>query len=244
MTRVAYGVQYVRDGKVQIARASKEVILSAGSVGSPQVLMLSGIGPREHLAQLQIPVIQDLRVGHNLQDHIGLGGFAFHVNQDISLVQQRYENVPSVLKYAMLGDGPLTVLGGVEGLGFVKTKYANASIDLPDIEFHFVSGSTASDGGTQIWKAHGIKESFYKRVFEPIVNKDVWSVIPMLLRPNSRGIIKLRSSNPYDYPLIYPNYLTDPLDVATLIEGVKIGVALSRTKSFQRLPCLESSKFF
>jgi len=54
-------------------------------------------------------------VGHNLQDHIGLGGFAFHVNQDVSLVQQRYENVPSVLKYAMFGDGPLTVMGGVEG---------------------------------------------------------------------------------------------------------------------------------
>lgn len=67
------------------------------------------------MQQLKIPVLQDLKVGHNLQDHVGLGGFAFRVNQEISLVQMRYENVPSVLKYAMLGDGPLTVLGGVEG---------------------------------------------------------------------------------------------------------------------------------
>ncbi|KAK6636419.1 hypothetical protein RUM43_010080 [Polyplax serrata] len=234
MTKVAYGVEYVREGKVRVAKATKEVILSAGAVGSPQLLMLSGIGPREHLQQLKIPVFQDLKVGHNLQDHVGLGGLTFKVNQEISLVQMRYENVPSVLKYAMLGDGPLTVLGGVEGLAFIKTKFANKSEDFPDIEFHFVSGSTASDGGNQIRRAHGIKDSFYKKVFEPISNKDVWSVIPVLLRPRSRGIIKLRSRNPYDYPLIYPNYLTDPLDVATLIEGVKFGVALSRTKSFQR----------
>lgn len=122
----------------------------------------------------------------------------------------------------------------IPGLAFVNTKYANKSDDFPDIEFHFVSGSTASDGGTQIWRAHGIKDSFYRKVFQPISNKDVWSVIPVLLRPRSRGIIKLRSKNPYDYPLIYPNYLTDPLDINTLIEGAKIGMALSRTKAMQR----------
>lgn len=116
--------------------------------------------------------------------------------------------------------------------------------DFPDIEFHFVSGSTSSDGGNQIWRAHGIKELFYKKVFEPISNKDVWSVIPVLLRPRSKGVIKLRSKNPYDYPLIYPNYLTDPLDVATLVEGVKIGIALSRTKSFQRYKSHQKKFFF
>lgn len=119
-------------------------------------------------------------------------------------------------------------------MAFVKTKYANKTEDFPDIEFHFISGSTGSDGGIHIWRAHGLKESFYKRVFEPILNKDVWSAIPMLLRPRSKGVIKLRSKNPYDYPLIYPNYLTDPLDIATLVEGVKIVMALSRTKSLQR----------
>jgi glucose dehydrogenase (acceptor) len=179
-------------------------------------------------------VIQDLKVGHNLQDHIGLGGFTFMINQPVSLVQSRYENVPSVLKYAMFGDGPLTVLGGVEGLAFVSTKYVNASEDFPDIEFHFISGSTNSDGGRQIRKAHGITESFYNQVFNPINNMDSWSVIPVLLRPKSRGMIKLRSKNPFDYPLIYPNYFFDPYDMAVLVEGVKIGLAMSRTRSFQR----------
>jgi glucose dehydrogenase (acceptor) len=63
---------------------------------------------------------------------------------------------------------------------------------------------------------------------------DTWSVIPVLLRPKSRGMIKLRSKNPFDYPLIYPNYFFDPYDMAVLVEGVKIGLAMSRTRSFQR----------
>ncbi|XP_068086573.1 glucose dehydrogenase [FAD, quinone] [Anabrus simplex] len=234
VTKTAFGVEFVRDGKSHIVRARKEVILSGGSVNSPQLLMLSGVGPRDHLQSLNIPVIKDLCVGYNLQDHIGLGGFTFRINKPVSLVQSRYENVPSVLRYAMFGDGPLTVLGGVEGLAFVHTKYSNASLDWPDIEFHFVSGSTNSDGGRQIRKAHGITEAFYNAVFKPINNQDVWSAIPVLLRPKSRGVIKLRSKNPFDYPLIYPNYFHDPFDMATLIEGVKIAFAMSRTKAFQR----------
>lgn len=175
------------------------------------------------------------QVGHNLQDHIGLGGLAFMVNQKISIIENRLGNDwNTVLKYAVLGDGPLTVLGGVEGVGFVNTKYTNASLDFPDIELHFISGSTNSDGGRHIRKAHGLTKKFYDAVFGKINDKDTWSVIPMLLRPKSRGIIKLRSKNPFDHPLIYPNYFKEPGDMATLIEGVKISVALSRTRAFKR----------
>ncbi|XP_071448689.1 glucose dehydrogenase [FAD, quinone]-like [Hetaerina americana] len=230
----AYGVEFLRNGKLNVVRARKEIILSGGSVASPQLLMLSGVGPRAHLQEHGIPVISDLQVGKNLQDHIGLGGFTFMVDQPVSLVQSRYENVPAVLKYAMFGDGPLTVMGGVEGLAFVNTKYANTSIDFPDIEFHFISGSTQSDGGRQIRKAHGITDKLYDSVYRPINNLDTWSIIPVLLRPRSRGEILLRSRNPYDYPLIYPNYFSDPFDLATLVEGVKIVVALSQTKAFRK----------
>ncbi|KAJ8885278.1 hypothetical protein PR048_011475 [Dryococelus australis] len=234
LTKVAYGVEFFRDGKLHIVRARKEVILSGGTINTPQILMLSGVGPKENLIKLKIPVLQDLKVGHNLQDHIGLGGFTFLINSSISLVQSRYENVLSVLNYAMFGDGPLTVLGGVEGLAFLSTKYVNASHDYPDIEFHFISGSTNSDGGRQIRKAHGIREDFYRSVYEPINSQDVWSVFPVLLRPKSKGVIKLRSKNPFDYPLIYPNYFIHPSDMATLVEGVKMALAMSRTAAFQR----------
>lgn len=74
-------------------------------------------------------------------------------------------------------------MGGVEGLAFVNTKYANVSDDFPDIEFHFVSGSTNSDGGNQLRKAHGLTERFYETVYGALGNKDVWSIIPMLSRP-------------------------------------------------------------
>lgn len=233
-TKVAFGVEFIRDRRVHYVRASKEVIVSGGSVNSPQILMLSGIGPKAELAKHRIPLIKDLQVGENLQDHMGLGGLTFMVNQPVAIVENRIHDVSTVLQYAVFGDGPLTIPGGVEGLAFVNTKYANHSDDFPDIEFHFVSGSTNSDGGNQLRKAHGITDYFYEKVFAPINNKDVWSIIPMLLRPRSRGSIKLRSSNPLDYPLIYPNYFKDEFDLHTLREGVKIAVALSRTKSMQR----------
>ncbi|XP_022127846.2 glucose dehydrogenase [FAD, quinone]-like isoform X1 [Pieris rapae] len=233
-TKTAFGVEFVRNKMIYRIRAKKEVILSGGTINSAQLLLLSGIGPAEELAKHKIPLIQNLKVGRNLQDHIGLGGLAFTVNKPLSIVEHRLHTVSTLMQYAVLGEGPLTIMGGVEGLAFVNTKYVNASDEFPDIEFHFISGSTNSDGGGQIRKIHGLTEQFYKAVYGPINNMDVWSIIPMLLRPKSKGFIRLRSANPYDYPYIYPNYLTDELDVKTLIEGVKIAVAVSKTEAFQR----------
>lgn len=179
-------------------------------------------------------MIQDLSVGENLQDHIGVGGLTFMVNKEVSMVENRLHSINAVLQYAIWGTGPLTVLGGVEGLAFVNTKFANVSEDFPDIELHFVSGSTNSDGGRQLRKIHGLTQKFYDAVFGHINNKDVWSVLPMLLRPRSKGVIRLRSKNPFDHPYIYPNYFKDPHDMAVLVEGVKIVIALSRTRAFRQ----------
>ncbi|XP_070501930.1 glucose dehydrogenase [FAD, quinone] [Chironomus tepperi] len=234
ITKIAYGVEFVRDRKRHYVRAKKEVVLSGGTINSAQLLMLSGIGPKAELAKHRIPLIRDAPVGENMQDHVALAGLTFMVNQEVSVVEHRFHTMATVMEYAVLGQGPLTVMGGVEGLAFVNTKYVNASDDFPDIEFHFVSGSTNSDGGSQLRKIHGLTEAFYNKVFAPINNMDVWSIIPMLLRPRSKGSIKLRSSNPFDYPYIYPNYFKDDHDMKTLIEGVKIAVALSRTASMQR----------
>jgi choline dehydrogenase-like flavoprotein len=165
---------------------------------------------------------------------VALGGLTFTVDQEVSIVEGRFHTMATVMEYAVLGQGPLTIMGGVEGLAYVNTKYANATDDYPDIEFHFVSGSTNSDGGSQLRKIHGITEKFYNKVFAPINNMDVWSIIPMLLRPRSAGQLKLRSANPFDYPYIYPNYFKDDFDMKTLIEGVKIAVAVSRTQAMQR----------
>jgi len=156
------------------------------------------------------------------------------VNQEVSIVAKRYNNIQTLLKFALPRKGVLTSLGGVEAIAFINTKYANVSLDFPDIELHFFSGGINSDGGTQIRRMQGLTKQFYDAVYGDINDKDTWSVIPILLRPKSRGMIKLRSKDPFDHPLIYPNYFKEPEDIATLIEGVKIIVALSKTAAFKR----------
>lgn len=103
--------------------AKKEVILSAGAINSPQVLMLSGIGPREELNKHGIPVLKDLSVGKNLQDHVAMGGLTFLVNRPVSIVQDRFQAFPMTLQYVFNGKGPMTTLGGVEGYAFVNTHF-------------------------------------------------------------------------------------------------------------------------
>ena len=228
----AYGVEFFRDGRTLRVRANKEVIVSAGSINSPQLLMLSGIGPGEHLAEHGIPVVQNLSVGHNLQDHVFVGGITFSLNEEVSLVESRLYDIRHVLEYTICGAGPFTALGGVEGLAFINTKYANASDDFPDMQLHFASLGQSSSSVFR--KICGLKREYYDTVFGEFLEKDVWSVLPTLLRPKSKGIIKLRSSNPFDHPLIYPNYFEKPEDVATMVEGIKFAIDISRTTSFRR----------
>lgn len=129
--------------------------------------------------------------------------------------------------------GPMTTLGGVEGLGFVNTKYANASYGgtYPDIQFHMAPASINSDAGVRVKKILGITDRIYDRVYRPITNRDTWTILPLLLRPKSRGWIELRSKNPFQYPKVNANYFDDPADIATLVEGVKIALKVSIDKT-------------
>jgi choline dehydrogenase len=98
-TKRAYGVEFIREGKRQVVYARKEVILSAGAINSPQLLMLSGIGPQEHLREVGLPVIYNSPgVGQNLQDHVAVGGLVFLIDQPISIVMNRLVNVNSALR--------------------------------------------------------------------------------------------------------------------------------------------------
>ncbi|XP_071050377.1 glucose dehydrogenase [FAD, quinone]-like [Onthophagus taurus] len=231
-TKRAYGVEFWKGGKRHISLARKEVILSAGSINSPQILMLSGVGPREHLTDKGIPVISDLRVGENLQDHVAMGGLTFLVNKPIAIVQDRFEAFPMTMQYVTKSRGPMTTLGGVEGLGFVNTIYGNRS--WPDIQFHMAPASINSDNGARVKKSLGLKESLYNAVYKPIANKDTWTIMPLLLRPRSTGWVKLRSKNPFHYPMINANYFNDPFDVKVLVEGAKIAMNLSHAQAFKQ----------
>lgn len=232
-TKRAIGVEYIRDGKKSSVYAKREVILSAGAVGTPHLLMLSGIGPREHLEHFGIKVHHDSPgVGRNVQDHIAVGGLVFLIDHPISLVMNRLFNVNSAVRYSLSQDGPLTSNVGLETVGFISTKYANQSDDWPDIEFMLTSASTPSDDQAKV--AHGLTDEFYDHMYKDIRNRDVFGVFPMMLRPKSRGFIKLQSKNPLRYPLIYHNYLTHPDDIAVLREGVKASVAFGETHAMKR----------
>lgn len=234
-TKRAAGVQFIRNGKLQTAYATREVILAAGAIGSPHLMMLSGIGPGDELQRVGLPVVHHLPgVGQNLQDHIAVGGIAFLIDYPISVVMSRMVNVNTALRYAIGEEGPLTSSVGLEAVAFINTKYANSSDDWPDISFMMTSASVMSDGGSQVKEAHGLTQEFYDEVFGEVSNRDVFGVFPMMLRPKSRGFIKLASKNPLRYPLLYHNYLTHPDDVNVMREGVKAAIAMGETKAMKR----------
>lgn len=167
-------------------------------------------------------------------DHIAVGGILYLVDYPVSLILPRIMNLNSALRYAINGDGPLTSSVGLETVAFITTKYGNVSDDWPDMEFMLTSTSTISDGGTAAKTAHGLTQEFYDEFLGDITNRDAFGIFPMILRPKSRGYIKLRSKNPLQYPLLYHNYLTHPDDVRVLREGVKAGLAVGETTAMKR----------
>ncbi|KAG5900274.1 hypothetical protein JTB14_000801 [Gonioctena quinquepunctata] len=231
-TMRAFGVEFVRNGRKQVVMARKEVILSAGAINSPQIMMLSGIGPKYELVKHGIPVLKDLPVGENLQDHVGMGGLTFRVDKPVSIVQDRFQAFPMTMNYIINEKGPMTTLGGVEGLAFVNTNLGNRS--WPDIQFHMAPASINSDAGARVRKVLGITDELYNTVFKPIANQDVYTLMPLLLRPRSRGWVRLRNKSPFAAPLINANYFDDIFDIKTLVEGAKIAINISEAKAFKK----------
>ena len=231
----ATGVKFVRHGVHYEVQAVKEVILSAGAIASPQLLMLSGVGPAAHLRSLSIPVVADLPVGDNLQDHVALAGMVFQIDKPYSLILKEVATVPNMLNFFLRGKGPFTSTGAAEGLAWVNTKYAPVDKDWPDIEFHFIGGSPVSDMSYAVRHGSGIRDDVWNEYYEPLLNTHTWQVMPMLLRPQSKGTIRLASADPFDKPLIDPRYFGVEQDLKVLVEGVKIAIQLSRTQPFQEL---------
>lgn len=237
-TKHAYGVQFEKKGRIYNVQANKEVVLSAGAIGSPQILMLSGVGPADHLQSKGISVLANLSaVGQNMQDQVGLGGMIFRINEPFSVLADRYYNLPTFLNYTVHGSTPLSIKGGVEALAWVRTKYADPTKpDRPDMQLHFTGASDISDNGDYVRTGHGIRDDVWNKYFTPLLYTDTWSILPMALYPLSKGYLLLNSADPNDKPYIEPNYFTDPegLDIKIQIEAVKIALALSKTDGFQK----------
>lgn len=233
VTKVAYGIEFVRNRNRYIVKAKREIILSAGAINSPQLLMLSGVGPREHLQQMGIPVIKDLPVGFNLQDHVALGGLTFLVNESVSLRSDRVlRDEKSLYEFIKHHRSWASIPGGCEALGFIDL-YDPANPDgYPNLELLFISGTLASE--PTLKKNFGIRDDVYNYMYKSIENKDGYMIFPMVLRPKSKGRVQLRDSNPFHAPSIDLGYFSVPADLDILTQGVKIAIQLSKTKAFQK----------
>ncbi|CAG9861247.1 unnamed protein product [Phyllotreta striolata] len=218
----AVGVMYEKDGIVYTIKAKKEVIICAGAINSPQLLMLSGVGPQKHLKDLGVPVVKHLPgVGRNLKDHISFYGLNYKVDFDWNQTPLAY--LTSLDDFIREGRGPFSTLGGVEGLGLIRTNYSSYLPDAPDIEILFVRGYIGTDRETFTKEAFRLTDDVYDRSFRPLEGAPVWCLIPMLLHPMSTGEVKLRSGDPHDPPLIYGNYYSDKhgVDVKRMIAAIR-----------------------
>jgi choline dehydrogenase len=206
--RKATGVTYEHNGSNIEARATREIILCAGAIGSPQILMLSGVGPAGALSQHGIRVITDLPgVGQNLQDHLVVG-VVFECKQPVTLASA--ESLGNLARYLILGRGPLTSNIG-EALAFIRTREGLAA---PDIELilapaYFMEHGAANPPG------HG------------------FTIGVILLRPESRGSITLKGRDARAHPLIRPNYLSATNDIATLLAGMRAARKLAAAPALE-----------
>jgi 4-pyridoxate dehydrogenase len=205
----ATGVEFITRGDTLHAEASREVILCGGVFNSPQLLMLSGIGPANHLRQHGITPLVDLAVGQNLQDHLQARIRWSRVSPSPFQRLMRADRAATAMVRALLfGTGPATTLpNGLKA--FPKTK---SELDVPDLEFLFLAASLAAD----IW---------FPGVTAPF--QDMINANPVLLHPCSRGEVTLRSADPAQLVRVVNNFLAEPSDIATLREEYRIAQDLA-----------------
>jgi choline dehydrogenase len=211
----AVGVTFRREGRLCTARAAREVILCGGAVNSPQLLLLSGVGPQEHLTEFGIPVVHHLPgVGKSLQDHYSAPiklrcKLPITVN-DVMLSNAR--KLKAGLEYYVLHRGPLSMISSPAAL-FARTRPELASSDVK-ISISPFSAERPQDG---LHRFSGFTSIAYQ------------------LRPESRGEIKLKSSDPSDAPAVYPNYLATETDQRTIVAGLKLIRRILATPQMQVL---------
>ncbi|KAA3623924.1 MAG: choline dehydrogenase [Proteobacteria bacterium] len=213
----ARGIEYWREGARITARANVEVILSAGAIQSPQLLMLSGIGEPDELSQHGIDVIHpNPAVGKNLQDHLQIR-LINECNKKITTnddLRSLYRQFRMGIRYLLFRKGPLAI--GINQAGaFTSTGVDPDRPEDPDIQFHF--GALSSDmPGSPLHDFSGFTSSVCQ------------------LRPKSKGFIRLKSSRPEDTPEMHPNYLSTEVDRKTVVEALRIARRVSDSPSLRR----------
>jgi len=211
----ATGVVYRKDGRSVIARARHEVVISAGTVGSPRLLQLSGLGPAALLAGLGIPVVRNMQgVGENLQDHLGIRStyrtwWRLTVNDDMRMPHRR---LSAAIEYALLRTGPLTANPAFVG-AFVRLSPQSPE---PDTQLLFFP-----------WSSDRVDRGLHKF--------SGFTILANQLRPESRGHVRITSPDPSARPAIVANYLSADLDRRSTLSAVKFVRLLARTTALSQI---------
>ena len=214
----AYGVEYLKSGSTHKVYAKREVILSAGSINSPQLLQLSGIGPKKILRDADIQMIHESpAVGQNLQDHLGVS--YFYKSKVPTLNDQLRPVLGKIyqgIKYILTRSGPLSLSVNQSG-GFIKTR---DGLSKPNIQLYFSPVSYSLESPDR----------------RAMLSPDPFSA--MLLgvsncNTSSRGKVQIKNSDPSTPPIIEPNYLSHEGDIKDLLDGVKVLRKLAKTDSFR-----------
>eukprot|EP00403_Amphidinium_massartii_P039890 CAMPEP_0178435768 /NCGR_PEP_ID=MMETSP0689_2-20121128/34099_1 /TAXON_ID=160604 /ORGANISM="Amphidinium massartii, Strain CS-259" /LENGTH=625 /DNA_ID=CAMNT_0020057853 /DNA_START=29 /DNA_END=1902 /DNA_ORIENTATION=- len=230
--KTATGIALRRGSDEHVLRlaAGGEVVLAGGAINSPQLLMLSGIGPREHLQKHGIEVVKDLpAVGENLQDHPAAvvsyecpdEQAGISVTSKLRIGGTKIPNPMPLLQWLLFKTGPLTSTGCDHG-GYFRTPACSKDAE-PDLQMRFLAARALSADGMGTFK------NFRDGAAPP----DGFSFQSIAARANSKGRVKLASADPTAKPLIEGNYLTDKNDMATLREGLKFSRSLAKQAAFK-----------
>ena len=215
----ATGVEIIEGSVKKILTASSEVILTAGAIGSPKLMMLSGIGPASHLRDVGVSVLHDLKgVGQNLHDHFSTDvTWVLNGPHSYDKYKKLHWKIAAGLEYLMFKSGPVAS-NIVEAGAF---WWGNRADKTPDLQFHFLAGAGVEEGVGTVPGGNGATcNSYYTR-------------------PKSRGSVTLRSNNPGDMPVVDPNSFAEPYDLERHIDAIKITQEVGYSRAMQKFVSAE-----
>ncbi|MBV9703692.1 MAG: FAD-dependent oxidoreductase [Methylobacteriaceae bacterium] len=209
----AVGIEYVQNGHPATLRADREVIVAAGAIGSPKLLLLSGIGPANHLRENGIAIVEDLKgVGENLQDHMDIDiVYELTGPHSYDKYKKPHWKLVAGIEYKLFNKGPVTS-NIAEGGAF---WWADRSAPTPDLQLHFLPGAGIEEGIGTVPSGHGCTLNSYH------------------VRPRSRGTVRLASADPGVAPVIDPNSFAEGYDLERAIDGVKVSQEIMAQPAFK-----------
>jgi choline dehydrogenase-like flavoprotein len=225
-SKVARGVEFVRQDQKYTVAATKEVIVSGGAINSPQLLMLSGIGPKDHLEELGIEVVADLPVGKNLLEHPLFPGLIFQTNYTLPT-----SNMEESVEQYLDGMGLLSNPSNIDGIGFIHTGDKPSAV--PTVEYLYLP----PDGNNKsiMSKAYNYNDDLTNNFLSKINPTSDITIYLALLHEKSTGQITLQSTDPIDFPNIDLNMFAESEDVDNLIEGIEFVLNLTKTEAFRKI---------